>query len=201
MKLTPLADLTVALLDEADAAADPERQGELRRIGVSLAGWLGTDSEERLSEVDVLAALRTRAFRATAEARAAPGDLALEARRRVCWRVVFQVAEALRLDPFGRTREQVAAREVAEAPRSRGGCEGICKDGRRCQGRPKVGTLFCHQHQEQGRLEALPATADEAGPEGAAGVGADGEAAFFAEAERVLAGGLPAATIGKWEAA
>lgn len=186
--MKPIEELVEQMGREAEATLEAVRAEELGRIAGALERWLGLDPEERLSEVDVIASLRAGASRATGEARATPGDLALEVRRRVRWRAVFQVAEALGLDPFGRTPEQVVAREGPELERSWRRCEGRRKDGQACRGWAQSGARFCYQHQPKAARE------EEAVTEEAMALEGDAERRFFEEAGRVL-GGSPGATM------
>lgn len=166
----------------------------LREAVLMVEAWLRDPQD---SGEELLARLRELAKVATEEARAHRRDPEREGARRGWWRATFLLAQALGLDPFGRTPdqlgEQVAEGEWPWAPRERRReerptCAGLRKDGQPCQGIPKRGELFCHAHRDQAQaaepVEQAEAPAIPPEP-------LDPEAAFDAEVEAWLKAAAP----------
>jgi len=168
-------------------AARARGTSALREGAALIEAWLyysGGPPEDLLTQV------RERALLATKEQKAAPDDWERECTRRGWWRVTFLLAEALGLDPFGETGEQVRDHLRGQVtagdwpPRT---CAGRRKDGRPCQAIPRRGALFCSQHQQQDMAAAIGGEidADSEGP----GDALDREVAtWLADFERARAG-------------
>lgn len=165
--------------DEAREIEEQARCAAVRQAVAMAQAWL-RDLQDPPEEL--LRRVRELALLATEEQRADRRDPEREGARRGWWRATFLLAQALGLDPFGRTweqlGEQVAAGAWPWAPAERRGeerptCAGLRKDGASCGGRPRHGSEFCRHHQGQA---PTPAIAVELDP----------EAAFDAEVEAWL---------------